>query len=491
MDFKKIKKNLIEHNYICVRLDSNHQVLTQIHSQKNSCILEEDIDSKKFLSKLDYYFEKFSLLYVHDFQRLNIFSRQILEEWYKIYKKGDKKLPYLLISTFCLEYDSDLLPLSIDKKRFLDFSKNTPDVKHSAINFLDPSDVDYKLYDRLYEIVIRDYCDKKGYRGLIIFPNTESLEYLYHKLEEGLSEHNVIRIDKNIPPSVFFSPDKSKKYTKNFIFLSLDMTHRPLFFHLDIVYDSGEKDIEYLTRSGVNRLKTIKINRQEMKTRMLSYQPEQYMIMFPKTSILNLDKYPEKITDNSLDILYILSVLGHCSDIPKDLHDYGAVKRWKDGWKVTKKGFFCMNINIPVMHSTFLFEALTKNWNINLVVILISIFTNIDLVSPEISFEKIFKDVCKLEEKNIFYETVQELIKNFEIDQKIIDGKKELSILIPHIKDHYRLDIVKYNSGFYENGKGQKYCVKKHTDSQIILPLSVWKNEKGENFIDHFLPLPD
>lgn len=514
MDFEKVKKALLKYNYLCIRLDSNFQVLEQLRTEKNICILGQDMTSKDFLSDLDSNLKKYSLLYFHDFQRGDIFDRQLITEWSKLYHKGGTKLPYLLVSTFSLYYSpfsstshsrSEGGDLSFNKDRFLDFSKGEPKNSYSSTNFTDPSDVDQALYNRMCEIIIHDMSKNEGYRGLVIVPNLESQNYVFEKLRDPLSNEFVIKfLPDDIPDSALFSPEKAKKYNKNFVFISLDLTHSPIFLtELDVVYDSGEKDQNYETRPGFNRLKTIKINRQEMKARMMSYAPQHYMIMFPKTSILSLEKYFTPDVNDDIDILELIS-MGYDSNkghFVANLEKYGLIKRGKSGFEITETGKFCKAITIPVRHSSLIYRTITQFRDlIKTVVVLVSIFTNIDLYDLSTPFDQIYRSVFRkidgsCEPSRVPKEiisSIEELSEVLEIDSKILDPVKQFNLLLPHLKTHYRHNILKYQAGKLEDGTGKEYHItqiKGCKMSSTILPLTVWRNEKGVRYMGHYLPL--
>lgn len=497
-------------------LDSNYQVLEQLRTEKNICILGEDMTSKDFLSNLEDNFKKYSLLYFHDFQRGDIFDKQLLGEWNKSYHQGGIKLPYLLVSTFSPYYSpipgsENKDDLFFDKDRFLDFSKGEPKISYSSINFTDPSDVDQALYDRMCEIIVRDMSKNEGYRGLVIVPNLESQDYVFEKLRDPLSSEYLIKfLPDDIPDSAFFSTEKAKKFERNFVFISLDLTHRPVFLtELDVVYDSGEKDQNYETRAGFNRLKTVKINRQEMKARMMSYAPQYYMIMFPKTSILSLEKYFTPDINDDIDILELIS-MGYkpLVDLSKSgqLEKYGLVKKGKSVYEITERGKFCRSITIPVKHSSLIYQSITQFRDlIKTVVVLVSIFVNIDLYDVCTPLDHIYRSVyreidtslsSKGEEGNNIPEeiisSIEELSEVLEIDSKILDPVKQFNLLLPHLKTHYRHDILKYQAGKWEDGSGNKYDithVKGCKMSPTILPLTVWRNQKGKRKVGHYLPL--
>ncbi len=556
MDFDKVKKALLKYNYVCIRLDSNFQVLEQLRTEGGICILGEDMSSKEFLTDLKGNLKKHSLLYFHDFQRGDIFDKQLLMEWNKLYHKGGTKLPYLLVSTFSLYYTpvknrkkGD--DLSFDKDRFLDFSKGEPKISYSSINFTDPSDVDQALYDRMCDVIVHDMSKNEGYRGLVIVPNLESQDYVFEKLHDLLPSEYVIKfLPDDIPDSALFSPEKAKKYTHNFVFISLDLTHSPIFLtELDVVYDSGEKDQNYETRAGFNRLKTVKINRQEMKARMMSYAPQFYMIMFPKTSILSLEKYFTPDVNDDIDILELIS-MGYDSLLTEslkirsvgNLEKYGLIKKGKTGFEITEMGKFCRAITIPVRHSSLIYEGMIKfRDQIKTVIILVSIFVNIDLYDVSTPFDQIYRSVFrkvdtssnlekldevddfekldevddfekldevddfeKLDEVDDFSKnkkdnipkeiisSIEELSDVLEIDSKILDPVKQFNLILPHLKTHYRHNILRYQSGKWEDGSRNEYDIihiKGCKMSPTILPLTIWRNVKGKRYVGHYLPL--
>jgi hypothetical protein len=523
MDFDKVKKALLKYNYLCIRLDSNFQVLEQLRTEKDICILGEDIPSKEFLSDLKDNFKKYSLLYFHDFQRDNIFDQQLMKEWNKLYQEGGIKLPYLLVSTFSLYYSpvsvststfgnggggrsGDGGGLVFDKDRFLDFSKGNPVISYSSINYPEgvSEEIDQALYDRMCDIIVHDMTKKEGYRGLAIVPNLESQQYVSEKLHDLLPSEYVIKfLPDDIPDSAFFTPEKAKKYTHNFVFISLDLTHQPIFLtEIDVVYDSGEKDQNYETRAGFNRLKTVKINRQEMKARMMSYAPQFYMIMFPKTSILSLEKYFTPDVNNDIDVLDLINLGLKPSGIPKNLEKYGLVRTGKEGHPIiTEKGKFCRAITIPIRHSSFIYEGMTRFRDlIKTVVVLVSIFINIDIYQSCVPFEQIYLSVFRkvsggeVECPQEIISSIEELSKALEIDSKILDSRKQFNLILPHLKQHYRHNILKYHAGKWEDGSGSKYTLSEEGSGSVkisptILPLTTWRNEKGEKYVGHYLPI--
>jgi len=503
MDFSKVKKALVKYNYVCVRLDSNFDIISQLRTEKKVCILGEDIDCFSFLQELKKNFKKYSLIYFHDFQRGNIFSKQIISEWKKIFDQGGIKLPYLLIGTYSFYYyDSGLI---FDNNRYFNFSKGEPKIRYSPINYIDPSDVDIKLYNNLSSIIAEDLKKENGYRALVIVPNYESQNYLHQLLNDKIEDGNVIKFDQDdIPDSLFFSESKASKYSKNFIFISLDLTHKPIFFtEIDIVYDSGEKDQVYETRTGFNKVRTAKINHQEMKTRMMTYAPEHYVIMFPKTSILNLDKYYTPDVNDDVDILKLVSIKIYPDKIPKSLYTYGTLKNGGSKTKgkpvITNKGEFCMNISIPIKYSSFLYECcLDGKMSLKqAVIILIAIFINIDLYDNSTPIRGIYLSICCelgtgiIESPTPIISSIDELVESLKVDKNIIDPFKELDLIIPKIKKHFKSNILKLENGRYRDSKGNFYTLTKDDKlfHKTILPISIWRNQKGDRFVDHYFPL--
>ena len=314
---------------------------------------------------------------------------------------------------------------------------------------MDPSDVDQKLYDRLSDIITQNMEKKEGYRALVIVPNYDSQEYLYGILKKKLKDDYVIKFyptPGGIPDSLFFSEEKAKKFTKNFIFISVDLTHRPIFLtELDIVYDSGEKDQIYETRTGMNRIKTVKINRQEMKVRMMSYAPEHYMIMFPKTSILSLEKYFTPDINDDLDVLSLINLGIFPEYIPDNLYNYGVLKHGEHGNPtITEKGVFCMNITIPIKHSSFLYDCFNTKSCVDkgqTAIALVSIFNNIDLYGISTSFKDIYLSISKSDPDpscpGEIISSIKELSGALKLERKILDPIKEFNSILPEKGDRF------------------------------------------------------
>ena len=516
----KIIDFLIQNFYGCVKFPSNrdklNRIIPDVAGETGVIVIrnnEEDlrttqdyldafpphsevtlITSRDFLSKKDELFSHYSLIFVDDFQKCDLYTLVILQEWYKKFLgTGETKIPYLLLGTLIDSYPKLPFPL----KNFLDltYSDTEPvQMKHSKDNF----DLGYDdLYERLGEIILEDALD--GGRYLVILPDQKRID----EMEERLNQKDTLLVSTKILY-------KTTRHRKPVVMLSTDTSRTGIFIEdLDCVYDSGEVMRKYTTRTGSDQMLLKKIDREELQIRRDSYDPVRYTVMIPKASVLNLPRttisLPYRI-NLPPHMLFLFSNKIHEVPLTKNLdniiNELLLLNLINPDMSVTVKGEFCMNSNLDIYNSSFLYYAVKNNLPLFPVIVLVSIFHH----SPK---GKKFRDLYEIvttvlargkehipDNLRSLFETIDEFSDEFEISpsEKIFHPENRWNELLEHIPKSYLGRVCHYTGGEYRDGHGEvwKFPHEKTRDvAKLILPTSRYTNEKGENYMDYVVPLKE
>lgn len=518
---KKIIKNISgETPLVIIRYTTDDKMVTQnfMGDTKNIVILT----SYEFVEDLDENFSKFSTIFIDDFQKADFFTLSIMNEWYSRYHREDQRLPYLLLGSIVVSYQKIPLPLNIEKVLDLSSSLEGEEdkiiVQHSRDNYNIGCD---ELYQKLVEIVVEEVQEyKKGERAVLYLPNEQKINQVADQLESLLTS-NIIII-RFLPHLKIVTPYRETGDSIMLI-LSTDYTRTGIYFpNIKTVFDSGETMRTYTTRTGGQSTFLKKIDREEMELRKGCHTPEKYLIMVPSVSVKNLRK-------NTIPISYRINLPPHIlhllrNDITdltffyqeptkKALENLKITKNITTDLKVTDIGLYsCMlyeeGFDFNIYHSTFLYHLHTSPQSDEYMfpgIVIVSLFQN-QIIRNDKTFKDIFYELtrecsplgeveeCDSEESHSStIKMIDELCEVLEVTKTIYNPSKIWKRMMPMIEKVYHHQLCRYEGGKYINGKGDRIkIVGKRIPgniSKIILPISVFQNERGEYFTDFFVPM--
>jgi len=542
---------LIQNQYGCVKFDSNKDKLTKIipsvAGETGVCILRNTLSdlelTKKYISvaggkdkskvslmtayefveNLDKNLNKYSLLFIDDFQKSDFYMLAIMNEWYKRYHKESERLPYLLMGSIAVSYQKIPLPLNIEKVLDLSYTsfkivtgndtivdENTIIVEHSKKNYALGSD---ELYENLMDIIqeeVKHY--ESGNRAIVYLPNEEKMKLVGDGLEKRLSKK--IIIIQLLPDSKVSSPYREGDESI-IIILTLDYTRLGIYFpQIKTVFDSGEATRIYNTRTGGQGQFLKKIDREELELRRESYMPKKYIIMIPVESIKNLRK-------NTIPISYRINLAPHILHLIRhnitdlswfnqkhailDLEKTGAidVDMGITEFGLYASGLFEEGFDLNIYHTHLLYMS-EKEYMFP-VIVLVSLFQNKTgkyfHSGMEETFQNIYYSLSK--ESSPFADNINnEMLENMlemidrlcdvlDVEKRIYNPKLAWNKIRKYIDKVYNSKLCRYEGGEYKNGSGERMRIYgkriEGNISKIILPISTFKNEKGECFTDFYV----
>lgn len=562
---------LIQNHYGCVKFDSNKDKLTKIipsvAGETGACVLRNSLSdveltrnylsahrlketknltlmtAYEFVEDLDKNFEKYSLLFIDDFQKADFYTLTIMNEWYTRYHKESERLPYLLLGSIAVSYQKIPIPLNVEK--VLDLShtslqvvtrsnlteaditthvdEDTIIVQHSKENYDLGSE---ELYEDLVKLVndeIKKY--EKGDRAIVYLPNEDRMKNVSEKLSKNAS---VIQL---LPDSKISSPYREGE-DAILVILTLDYTRTGIYFpQVTTVFDSGETMRTYTTRTGGQAQFLKKIDREELELRRESHAPKKYVVMIPSESIKNLRK-------NTIPVSYRINLAPHILHLLRngitdlswfyprpveqamnDLEMTGAIDVGK---RVTKFGLFAAGLfeegfDINIYHSLLLYNFLGDEENMFAVIVLVALFQHKtgryflsscpreddDNTKQEETFQNIYYSLTKasIEEEaveNINKEIlgkmlamIEDLCEVLEVEKRIYNPKIRWDSIRSCVEKVYKSRLCRYEGGKYMNGSGERVKIYgkriEGNISKIILPISTFRNEKGEYFTDFYV----
>lgn len=554
---------LIQNHYGCVKFDSNKDKLTKIipsiAGETGACVLRNTLSdlelTKNYLSSrgrmpkkdniklmtayefvedLDKNLEKYSLLFIDDFQKADFYTLAIMNEWYTRYHKESERLPYLLLGSIAVSYQKIPIPLNVEK--VLDLShtslqvvtrskltesditthvdEDTIIVQHSKENYYLGSEELYEDLIKLIKEEIKGY--KKGDRVIVYVPNEERMKMMGEMLL--MKRVTVIQL---LPESKISSPYKEGGNDSILVILSLDYTRTGIYFpQVTTAFDSGETTRTYTTRTGGQASFLKKIDREELELRRESHSPKKYVVMIPSESIKNLRK-------NTIPVSYRINLAPHIlhllrNDItdlswfyPKpveqalrDLEFTGAIDV---GRKVTRFGLFATGLfeegfDINIYHTLLLFVVSPDE--LFEVIVMVALFQHkngryFEGGDNEETFKDIYYSLTKAsledtENTNINKEMlskmltlIDDLCEVLEVEKRFYNPKLAWDRIRPHMEGVYSSKLCRYEGGKYLNGSGERVRIAgkriEGNISKIILPISTFRNEKGEFFTDFYV----
>ena len=504
---EKITRFLIQNFYGCVRFPTNEgklkEIIPQVAGETGVCIIrngEEDlritekflelkkkkgiqlITSREFISKKDEYFSHFSLVFIDNFQKSDLYTLSIINEWYRRFTgvSGDGKLPYLLLGSNVEYYPK--IPLPLNSKKVLDLSPGSevkPEVEYSDKNY----DLNSKdLYLDLTSNILRD-LEKvdMGTRFLVILPTKNHIDEMTKVINSKTYLEDVL-----VAESLF----KKTKHKKKVVILTLDYSKSGVYYDdIHTVYDCGEIMRTYITKTGGNKMFIKKIDKEEMEERKMSLcDSKNYSVMFTKSSLkqMKTSTIPISYRSNlSPALLFLIEKEMDISHLPvkETLKELRTLNMISVDNKISEKGQFAMNFEMDIYNTNFLYYAIQNKLPLYPVTVLLSVFQRGVPEKDSRSFWEVFTSTTECD-----------LAKKLEIDTSLVyNPEKFWNEIVDCIPKVYLGRVCRYEGGKYRDGYGRTWQIPHSARSggvsKLILPLSRYKNEKGEWFTDFYAPL--
>jgi hypothetical protein len=504
-----IEQFLIKNHFGCILLESNEdidRILKSISGEKGIAVvtkrkidIQDDnvryIFSEDMIEDFSTFFSDFSTIYIHNFQKMDHYTREMIREWFERYTNKKSDIPYLLLSSFSEYYNE--IPLPLKKNNAIINDRKKVDIEYMENYFPACSD---EKYQELSEKIKKDFDSDIFRRSMVIVPDEKRQDTMI-KLLKKVKKLTVIK--ERYPFSKFL--EHQIDHSNSIVFVITDNTDIPYFFpDIDIVYDSSEIVRLVRSRTSMNRKMIQIVNVREMETRMRAYGQEKYFISLPRKVVMNLEKTTKYIQNCDVDDLYLIDKK-FSIEPSMEMKIFNTVVRDEKGhWKVTKLGKICMNLDIPISHSTFLIKCMEKKSLVDIffVTVLVTVFCCTDLIDDKpdvtpwnlLAYISLYfggdREFFKYDQKII--DMIKELSEIFGISESIYNLKKCWIEVLPLIKEHYKHKTVKYYAGHWEDSKGKKYTLPNISQiSKIILPIENWKNQKGEYFISRYIGIDD
>jgi hypothetical protein len=463
MNVERIVEFLIKNHYGCVRFGSNKNLLREIipsvSGEGGVCVLTEEKNlTEEYLSEIqsprltimtpvEYLSEKIevSLLYIGNIQKVDTFTLAIIDGWYKKYKDGEEKLPYLLLSSISSTHQDLPLPL---KNHHLQLEKE-PKVE-----------IDFEDNEDNFVEMIRDSSSQKI---VVILSSREKID----SLKEEFSD----LCDRLVS---VWTPKKRWNSKKREIILTLDYSLLGFYIDdVDEVFDFGKDNM----------------SRAEMKIRAHAFSPKRYIINKSKSTIRKVILHQSSISGELLFLIHSqitdFSFIENLSLLERSLKDIQLLNLVNIP-RLTEKGGFCMALaleGLDIFHGSLLYYAIKNNISVYPIIVLVALFQEPPCSSSDGgSFED---DYMKISQNPTpFSEKIRSL---FGEEKKIFNPRLSWKEIRPHLEKLYPLRIMKYDAGYYHDGEGNKYKLGTKRDvSRLILAV---KFKLG--LIDYHVPLVD